>query len=119
MDVRIYHNPRCTKSRQTLALLREHGIDAIDLLCVNLYRFRETAGQPGISRDAVVENIDLSPHYREGEDAAAADQLARIDPGLIEFDYSEFDGPGGRGGGMGQSVALELAPLLPIFQTMF
>lgn len=23
----IYHNPRCTKSRQTLALLREHGIE--------------------------------------------------------------------------------------------
>ncbi len=23
----IYHNPHCTKSRQTLALLREHGCD--------------------------------------------------------------------------------------------
>ena len=23
----IYHNPRCTKSRQTLALLREHGVE--------------------------------------------------------------------------------------------
>ena len=23
----IYHNPRCTKSRQTLQLLRDHGID--------------------------------------------------------------------------------------------
>lgn len=25
--VTIYHNPRCTKSRQTLALLKEHGIE--------------------------------------------------------------------------------------------
>jgi arsenate reductase len=25
MDVTIYHNPRCTKSRQTLALLEERG----------------------------------------------------------------------------------------------
>ncbi len=27
MSVIIYHNPRCTKSRQTLALLRERGIE--------------------------------------------------------------------------------------------
>jgi arsenate reductase len=27
-DVTIYHNPRCSKSRQTLELLQEKGIDA-------------------------------------------------------------------------------------------
>jgi len=27
MTVTIYHNPRCTKSRETLALLKEHGIE--------------------------------------------------------------------------------------------
>jgi arsenate reductase (glutaredoxin) len=27
MSVRIYHNPRCSKSRQTLELLRERGIE--------------------------------------------------------------------------------------------
>ena len=27
MRVKIYHNPRCSKSRQTLALLRERGIE--------------------------------------------------------------------------------------------
>lgn len=27
-QTRIYHNPRCSKSRQTLALLQEQGIDA-------------------------------------------------------------------------------------------
>lgn len=26
MKTTIYHNPRCTKSRQTLALLREHDV---------------------------------------------------------------------------------------------
>lgn len=27
MDCRLYHNPACSKSRATLALLREHGIE--------------------------------------------------------------------------------------------
>ena len=27
MSIVIYHNPRCSKSRQTLALLRERGIE--------------------------------------------------------------------------------------------
>ena len=27
MSVKIYHNPRCSKSRQTLAMIREQGID--------------------------------------------------------------------------------------------
>lgn len=27
MKVTIYHNPRCTKSRQTLALLHEQGVE--------------------------------------------------------------------------------------------
>jgi arsenate reductase len=27
MTITIYHNPRCTKSRETLALLKEHGIE--------------------------------------------------------------------------------------------
>lgn len=27
MDIRIYHNPRCSKSRQTLELLRDRGIE--------------------------------------------------------------------------------------------
>ncbi|WP_455204520.1 arsenate reductase (glutaredoxin) [Kaarinaea lacus] len=27
MTVTIYHNPRCTKSRQTLALLQENGVE--------------------------------------------------------------------------------------------
>lgn len=27
MPTTIYHNPRCSKSRQTLALIRDHGIE--------------------------------------------------------------------------------------------
>ena len=35
-DVTIYHNPRCSKSRQTLALLNERGISP------NIVRYLET-----------------------------------------------------------------------------
>jgi arsenate reductase len=28
-DVRIYHNPRCSKSRATLALLQQRGLDPV------------------------------------------------------------------------------------------
>ncbi len=42
-----------------VAAMGEHGIDAIDLLCVNLYRFRETVQKPGIERQEIVENIDI------------------------------------------------------------
>jgi len=27
MTLTLYHNPRCTKSRKTLALLRQHGVE--------------------------------------------------------------------------------------------
>jgi phosphoribosylaminoimidazolecarboxamide formyltransferase/IMP cyclohydrolase len=36
-----------------------HGIDPIDVLCVNLYRFRETLRRPGITRAEIVEQIDI------------------------------------------------------------
>ena len=42
-----------------VAAMGEHGIDPIDLLCVNLYRFRETVQRPGIDRQEIVENIDI------------------------------------------------------------
>ena len=42
-----------------LAAMREHGIEPIDLVVVNLYPFRETAAKPGVSPEEVVENIDI------------------------------------------------------------
>jgi phosphoribosylaminoimidazolecarboxamide formyltransferase/IMP cyclohydrolase len=40
------------------AQMREHGIDAIDLVVVNLYPFRETVAR-GASFEEIIENIDI------------------------------------------------------------
>ncbi len=36
-----------------------HGIAPIDLVCVNLYPFREAAAKPGLAPDHVIEQIDI------------------------------------------------------------
>ena len=42
-----------------VAAMKEHGIEPIDLVVVNLYPFRETAARAGVSPEEVVENIDI------------------------------------------------------------
>jgi phosphoribosylaminoimidazolecarboxamide formyltransferase/IMP cyclohydrolase len=42
-----------------LATLEEHGIEAFDLVCVNLYPFEEVAGQKGVIEAEAVEMIDI------------------------------------------------------------
>jgi phosphoribosylaminoimidazolecarboxamide formyltransferase/IMP cyclohydrolase len=39
--------------------LDEHGIEAVDLVCVNLYPFERTAARRGVSDAEVIENIDI------------------------------------------------------------
>lgn len=41
------------------AALREHAITPIDLVCVNLYPFRETIAKAGVTREEAVEQIDI------------------------------------------------------------
>ncbi len=42
-----------------MAALKEHGIDTIDLLVVNLYPFEATVAQPGCTLADAIENIDI------------------------------------------------------------
>ncbi|MBI4742879.1 MAG: bifunctional phosphoribosylaminoimidazolecarboxamide formyltransferase/IMP cyclohydrolase [Betaproteobacteria bacterium] len=42
-----------------MATIAQHGIDTIDLVCVNLYPFRETVAQPGVTLEDAIENIDI------------------------------------------------------------
>ncbi len=42
-----------------LASMKEHGIERIDLVCVNLYPFRETVAREDCTVDDAIENIDI------------------------------------------------------------
>jgi phosphoribosylaminoimidazolecarboxamide formyltransferase/IMP cyclohydrolase len=42
-----------------VAAAREHGIQPIDMVVVNLYAFEKTASKPGVHFDEVIENIDI------------------------------------------------------------
>lgn len=39
--------------------IEELGIDNIDLVCVNLYPFKETVQKEGVSHEEIIENIDI------------------------------------------------------------
>src|SRR2546427_2287412 len=39
--------------------MKEQGIEPIDLVCVNLYPFRETVARSGVTLAEAIENIDI------------------------------------------------------------
>jgi phosphoribosylaminoimidazolecarboxamide formyltransferase/IMP cyclohydrolase len=41
------------------AFLKRHGIEPIDLVCINLYPFQETVADPDVSLVDAIENIDV------------------------------------------------------------
>lgn len=42
-----------------MAQMNEHGIEPIDIVCVNLYPFVETISKPNVTMDDAIENIDI------------------------------------------------------------
>src|SRR5689334_4196633 len=42
-----------------MASMKEHGIQAIDLVVVNLYPFAQTVAKEGVTMDDAIENIDI------------------------------------------------------------
>ena len=82
MQVTIYHNPRCSKSRQTLALLQERGIEPTQVL------YLETPPSAEELR-RILGMLQMSPRdlMRKGEDAYKSLNLADeslSDDALIE-----------------------------------
>ncbi len=71
MSVTIYHNPRCSKSRQTLALLEEHGIEPDVIL------YLETP-PTAATLDTLLKSLGMEPRalMRKGEEAYKTLNLA-------------------------------------------
>src|SRR3954468_20548316 len=42
-----------------VAAMKDHGIEAIDLVCINLYPFKQTIEKPGVTFEEAIENIDI------------------------------------------------------------
>ncbi|MBZ5524900.1 MAG: bifunctional phosphoribosylaminoimidazolecarboxamide formyltransferase/IMP cyclohydrolase [Acidobacteriia bacterium] len=47
------------KNPAHVASAKEHGIQPIDMVVVNLYEFEKTAARPGVHLDELIENIDI------------------------------------------------------------
>lgn len=53
------HGGILARRGQDDAVMQAHGIDAIDLVVVNLYPFAQTVAKPDCSLDDAIENIDI------------------------------------------------------------
>ena len=80
MSVTIYHNPRCSKSRQTLELIREKGVepDIVEYLQTppSAVELKDILGKLGKSATEIVRKKEAK---EEGIDLSALDE-----DGLIE-----------------------------------
>jgi phosphoribosylaminoimidazolecarboxamide formyltransferase/IMP cyclohydrolase len=45
--------------KEHVEAMREHGIEPIDLVCVNLYPFEQTVAKPDCAFEEAIENIDI------------------------------------------------------------
>jgi phosphoribosylaminoimidazolecarboxamide formyltransferase / IMP cyclohydrolase len=85
---------------------RAHGIGLIDIVCVNLYPFVETAAKPGIAFDDLIEHIDIGgPSLVRAAAKNFADVLVVVNPA----DYAAVLDALDRDGGPDASFRFDLA----------
>jgi arsenate reductase len=75
MAVTIYHNPRCSKSRQTLALLQDQGIEPEVVEYLNDTPDAKTL-------DDILKKLDMEPRELMRRKEAPYKELSLDDPGL-------------------------------------
>ncbi|MFT3744947.1 MAG: bifunctional phosphoribosylaminoimidazolecarboxamide formyltransferase/IMP cyclohydrolase [Pyrinomonadaceae bacterium] len=78
-----------------VASMHEHGIEAIDLVVVNLYPFEETIAKDGVSLEEAVENIDIGgpamirSASKNWRDVAVVTDLRLYDEVIEEMDAND------------------------------
>ncbi|WP_299399569.1 arsenate reductase (glutaredoxin) [Pelagibius sp.] len=75
MTVTLYHNPRCSKSRQTLALLQEHGVEP------RIVEYLKTPPDAG-TLDAILKQLEMEPRDLMRRKEAPYKELNLQDEGL-------------------------------------
>jgi phosphoribosylaminoimidazolecarboxamide formyltransferase/IMP cyclohydrolase len=78
------------------AVMQQHGIEAIDLVVVNLYPFAATIAQPGCTFEDAVENIDIGGPAMVRASAKNHDRVAIVvdplDYGTVLAEMDREDG---------------------------
>ncbi len=78
------------------AKMREHGIEPIDMVVVNLYPFRETIQKPGVTMEEAIENIDIGgPAMIRSAAKNHNDVAVVVDPADYPAVAAELDRLGG------------------------
>ena len=83
MTIKVFHNPRCSKSRQTLAILHDNGID-VDII----EYLKETPNKETLMQ--IINLLDIKPRdlIRKGEAVYKEKGLNRED--LTDDDLIQF-----------------------------
>jgi arsenate reductase (glutaredoxin) len=83
MSIKIYHNPRCSKSRETLQLLRDRGIEP------GIIEYLKTP--PSVEElDAILQKLDMQPRDLMRKKEAPYDENDLLDPALDRRTLIQF-----------------------------
>ena len=77
MSVKIYHNPRCSKSRQTLALLEERGVEA------EVIRYLETPPSAAALK-SILKALGMNPRDLIRKKETAYKELGLADESMTD-----------------------------------
>ncbi|MFV8980305.1 arsenate reductase (glutaredoxin) [Serratia fonticola] len=92
-NVTIYHNPRCSKSRETLALLEQHGVEPQVVLYLDtppsVAELKKLLQELGFTsaRELMRKKEDLYKELKLADDTLSEEQLLQAmvsNPKLIE-----------------------------------